>query len=745
MYIARKREDGEVQPLIVHLQSTAQIAKTFAKAFNEEEYAYICGLFHDLGKYSEEFQKRITSGGKKCDHSTAGAKEVVKLNGSGKLLAYCIAGHHSGLLNAGFHSDNGNEATLNARLKKEIPDYKNAFKEVNLSAVYLPKVPKIKPLTGLGFSLSFFIRMIYSCLVDADFLDTEKFMTDGKVNRKVNYNFDLFLQKLNGKLASFDKKGRINEVRNKILYECIKKAELERGIFTLTVPTGGGKTLSSLAFAINHLIKNKMDRIIYVIPYTSIIEQNAKIFEDILGKGNVLEHHSNFDFSSVKDDNENNDEDDVYNILKLSSENWDIPVIVTTNVQFFESLFANKSSRCRKLHNISNSVIIFDEAQMLPIDYLKPCIMAISELVINYNSTVVLCTATQPALGDIFPKEVTKKIKIQEICENNVDIKSVFRRTKVVKRGVLDLQSLANEINRKHQVLCIVNTRKHAYELFSKLDKECSYHLSTLMCPNHRRDTIAEIKDRLAKGQTCRVASTRLIEAGVDVDFPFVYRSVAGLDSIIQAAGRCNREGKLKDENGNLILGEVHVFTPESRFSQHQPNSFKGPIRITEGIIRRYEDIFSDEAIFDYFKELYEVLGEESLDIKDICKELESGVYIRPGKPVEFNFNFKDIADKFKLIEEDTYPIIIPYTKNGQDKKVGELINSLRYSEYISSVIQALQGYTINVYKSEFDWLLGVDKLEHIRKDIFILKDMSIYDNKTGLRITKESGIGIYI
>ncbi|NLC67549.1 MAG: CRISPR-associated helicase Cas3' [Clostridiaceae bacterium] len=739
MYIAHKRDDGEIHPLISHLKSTAIIAEEFAKPFKAEKYAYACGLLHDIGKYSYEFQNRIKNNGKHCDHSTAGAREALKLGNSGKLLAYCIAGHHAGLQNAGFASDTGNEATLASRFKKKIPDYSNAFDEINLPEINIPKMPNIKGINKFGFSLSFFIRMIYSCLVDADFLDTECFMSEGKVDRRSDYSFDLFLDSLNREIDEFKKKenNEINYMRNRILLKCIQKSNHEKGLFILSVPTGGGKTISSMAFAINHLLNNKMSRIIYVIPYTSIIEQNAKEFKDIIGGENVLEHHSNFDFSD--------DEEEVNNKLKLSSENWDIPVIVTTNVQFFESVFSNKPSRCRKLHNIANSVIIFDEAQMLPAEYLIPCTMAISELVANYNSTVVLCTATQPALDQLFPK----CIRIREICEYTDEEKkllNIFKRTKIIKREELNLRDLADELNERNQVLCIVNTRRHALELYSKLKKDGSYHLSTLMCPVHRREVISKIKVKLKTGQPCRVASTQLIEAGVNIDFPVVYRSIAGLDSIVQAAGRCNREGELKDENGNKILGEVHVFTPEKKFVSHQPYTFKRRIEVTKGIIRRHDDIFSVDAIYEYFKELYEVSGEEGLDIKGIYKDLESGVHFNGTKPQEnFNFDFENIAKEFKLIEDDTVPIIIPYSKDENDNAARELIEKLKFTEKVGGILRSLQGYTVNVYKPEFDWLFSLGIIEPVKKNIFVLTDMSSYDSKTGLKIDKEIGIGIYV
>lgn len=722
MYIAHRRDnDGTEQPLTEHLHQTAELAKKFAHPFGADEHAYRAGLLHDGGKYSDAFQRRIR-GGPKCDHSTAGAREADKLGPMGRLLAYCIAGHHSGLLNAGSASDTGAEATLTARLKKsDLPAYNALFDEMETEAFApLPKIA-VKPLGKFGFSLSFYIRMLYSCLVDADFLDTERFMQDGKVNRIANYDFPAFLDKLNAKMAKFTADTPINQKRTEILESCRQSALQDRGLFTLTVPTGGGKTLASLAFALNHVLKHKMDRIIYVIPYTSIIEQNAKVFEELLGAENVLQHHSNFDFKD--------EEHDIKNKLKLSSENWDIPIVVTTNVQFFESLFANKSSRCRKLHNMANSVIILDEAQMLPVDYLTPCVMALSELTRNYNSTIVLCSATQPALDGIMPKQVIPS----EICKDSEALYQFFRRTRIVKRGELDTAALAEELRAKEQALCIVNTRKHALKLFEALGGSDVFHLSTLMCPEHRNDIITEIRARLKNGIPCRVVSTRLIEAGVDVDFPTVYRSVCGLDSIIQSAGRCNREGKLKDAEGNPLFGEVHVFEPEDEYVKRQPAAFKRPIFIAQGIMRRHEDILSPQAIQEYFHELYELAG-DGIDSKDIYRRLEDGAQ-------GLLFDFEDIANDFKLIENDTRSIIIPY--NDEAKR---FIHQLYHAEQVGGLLRSLQKYTVNVYEPEFQGLFSAGKLDMPKMDIYVLKeDDEMYSKHTGLKIIRESGNGIYI
>lgn len=717
MYIAHIREDGKEQSLKEHLTQTAERACTFAKSFSAGDLAFICGLLHDIGKYSTQFQERIRGKNIRVDHSTAGAKEAVNLSSPiGKLLAYCIAGHHAGLADGGSAADFGQESTLSARLKIEPKDYAHFTEEIDLSSLPSPKLPPIKPQKETGFTISFLVRMLYSCLVDADFLDTRDFMSTEKLEKLKYPSIEQLNKMLDDYLAGFTKSDTpINKKRSEILQNCNQKAGLSKGLFTLTVPTGGGKTLSSLSFALKHAIKNSMDRIIYVIPYTSIIEQNATVFKNVLGKENVLEHHSNFDFSK-----ETEDETDHYlQNLKIAAENWDIPIIVTTNVQFFESLFSNRSSRCRKLHNMANSVIIFDEAQMLPTEYLRPCLCAIAELVKNYGSTAVLCSATQPALSNFLPKDITPT----EICQNTQELYSFFRRTQVVKRGKVDNQTLAQELNGQTQTLCIVNTKKHAQDLYSLLTGEGVFHLSTLMCPAHRKEVIAEIKHRLKNNLPCKTISTQLIEAGVDVDFPIVYRAMAGIDSIVQSAGRCNREGRTK-------TGLVHVFEAEEDY--RQPGTLSRPTAVALGIARRHDDIMSPEAIKSYFTELYEYEGDRGLDIKDIIGELNEAIN-------ELCINFKTAAEKFRLIEENTHPVIIPY-----DETAVKIIEKLKYAESYGSILRSLQSYTVNIYENDFKALFGAGKLELTANEIAVLRDKDATYGKTGLLIPRETGIGIY-
>lgn len=730
MYIGHKREDGTEQPLIDHLLGTAEAARNNAMSFGNGTMAYLCGMLHDIGKYSDDFQNRIKNDARRCDHSTAGAKLAFEKNPVlGKLMAYCIAGHHSGLLNCGSQSDVGGEGTLYGRLSDSyhIPDYSAYGTEVeaDFQALFSERLDlKIFDQTEVGFSIAFLIRMVFSALVDGDFLDTEAFMSGGAVDRNTTYDFPKYHEALLAELErlSAGGEGPINAKRREITEECQKAGRGPRGLYTLTVPTGGGKTLSSMLFALEQVLANDMERIIYVIPYTSIIEQNAKVFKDIFGEAQVLEHHANFDFD---------DTDPVYKKLKLQTENWDVPIVVTTNVQFFESLYGNRTSKCRKLHNIANSVIIFDEVQMFPTNYLVPCTRAIAELVYNCRSTAVLCSATLPNLRERFPESLVMKEISTEVEAND----NLFKRAKVIRRGTLTLEALAAELSEQRQCLCIVNTRKHALALYEALDCEGKYHLSTLMYPAHRKRVIKEIRGNLKNGEPCIVISTRLIEAGVDVDFPRVYRSLAGLDAIVQAGGRCNREGKLCHPDGSKALGEVHVFEPEGDYARRQPPSFSREGAITQLVMAEYEDIFSPEAIEDYFTRLYDgYLREENLDSKRIVSRLNDKQRLK-----EYEFDFKDIAQDFKLIEQDSRGVIIPH------KEIKKEIEQLGFVPHVGKLLRKLQSYTVNVYENEFDRLNGSGKLKFIGEGIAILRSMEDYDQKLGLDISETEGIGIYM
>ncbi|NLK33079.1 MAG: CRISPR-associated helicase Cas3' [Methanosarcina flavescens] len=718
MYYAHstdRQDKYDWQFLKDHLENVADIASGFSREFNAKEFGYSAGLLHDIGKYSPEFQRRLDGAKIRVDHSTAGALEAKKLYGifQSRILEYVITGHHGGLLNYGTK-----ECGLDERLSRPVLSDYSAYKN-EISAPDLSKVrPSLTPINNkLGFAISFYIRMLFSCLVDADFLDTERFLSPDKSSLRGQYEpfDDLFLKFDNYMKAklSTSEENPINRYRREIYEQCIEKAELPPQIFSLTVPTGGGKTLSSMAFALNHLRKHNLNRILYVIPYTSIIEQNADIFREIFGNKNVLEHHSNYDPKNEKSEST----DLLQEKLKLSSENWDIPIIITTNVQFFESLFSNRVSRCRKLHNLAKSVIILDEAQMLPTGFLKPCLSALSELVVNYGSTVVICTATQPNLNGL----LDENIKPVEITRSPQELYEAFRRVHVTDLGDIDDSDLSARLNAHKQALCIVNTRKHAQKLYEQLsESESCYHLSARMCPVHRRMKLKKIKNLLKEGAECRVISTQLIEAGVDIDFPAVYRTISGIDSVCQASGRCNREGK-------MASGEVYVF----RSTEDYGKATHWQSRVAEigsMIFDEWDDPLSLPAVDSYFEKLYSYEGDK-LDKKRILPSFEERLR-------DVAFPFEDVANAFNLIENDTRDIIIPY-----DDKARSIIKQMQQTGFPGKYARNLQGYTVSIYVEEFKVLEKDNAISSIADRFFVLNKLEdYYSEDTGLLNRKYNG-----
>lgn len=710
MIVAHKSADGRLQPLEEHLRNVAEYAKRFSEVFEAGEYAYVLGLAHDIGKYSAEFQEYLLHEGTGGDHSTAGAKELFRL----RMLpaSLCAAGHHAGLPDGGGPGDPAGLPTWQGRLKKQVHPYAAYRREITLEAVS-------RPPEANGFRIAFFTRMLFSALVDADFLDTEAFMQSGAVQRggyaSILSLFDALKQYIDPWLHPQGDVNPINRKCTEILKCCLEAGKGKRGLKSLTVPTGGGKTIASLAFALQHAVQHGLSRVIYVIPYTSIIEQTAKVFRAIVGAENVLEYHANVSFDQQGDDDRKTEK------LRLSAENWDAPIIVTTSVQFFESLYANRTSRCRKLHNIANSVVIFDEAQMLPVDYLTPCVRAIWELVEMYGITAVLCTATQPSLGKLFPKTA----KIEELCPNTQEMFHFFRRTQLKHIGTLTIEKLAGQMAMQTQVLAIVNTRKQAAELYQALPAGGRFHLSTLMTPLMRRWTLRNIRRRLRQGLVCRVVATSLIEAGVDVDFPTVFRAEAGLDSIIQAAGRCNREGKRPvDESA------VYIFRTEERIPprmQQNVSIFKNEIQPS------FSDVASLEAIQAYFDALHNLKG-DLLDRKKIVDAFERG---RNGCMLPF----AQVAKEFRLIEENTKSVFIPL---GQRAK--RLAQRLQQGECSRSLLRKAGRYMVNVYDQHFQELYRANDLVVVADGLAVLTNLRLYDTKgTGLSLEADAGKALFV
>lgn len=702
-YLAH-RDDAREQQLGAHLLGVAERAKTFANCFGSGQFVGTVALHHDIGKYSEKFQKRIRGSSVQVDHSTAGAQHLYANNRSplGLIAAYCIAGHHGGLPDGG-HKSQPQIGGLYGRLSKTIEDY-SAFEDDFEAECSILSPPSIDIRTG--FQAAFFTRMVFSCLVDADWLDTEQFMSGDKLRGTFKSIEDLW-EVFKKQIEPFMKPtGFLNELRTEILDNCLNTALSPKGLFTLTAPTGSGKTISSMAFALKHANAQKIKRIIYVVPYNTIIEQNSEVFENMLGAENVIQHHSGISYP--------NDEQDPQYLKLLATENWDAPIIVTSSVQFFESLYSNRPANCRKLHNIADSVIVFDEAQMIPLPYLIPCVEAIKELVTNYACTAVLATATQSSLDTYF-----HPLGIREIVGRPKELYEAFKRVRFDSSlDKITDEELIDRLSKHEQVLCIVNTRRHAQALAKNMNS--IFHLSTTMYPQHRRQVLAEIRYRLANKLPCVVVSTSLIEAGVDIDFPAVYRERTGLDSIIQAAGRCNRENKRSIEDSVVYVFESKAGHPDAV----TPNT-----GAYEHVSRRMEDISSLEAIDMYFQQLRYILGHDALDKNKIIRAFNDGL----GKA--FSLPFEEIAKSFHLIEENTKSIYILFD-------APELADRLRVGERNRELFRKLQPYTVSLYEREIRELEHL--FERIDEEILILTVEDFYNEKMGIDLSEKGGIGLF-
>jgi len=755
--------------LVEHLRAVAKLGYRNAAPFGAERWAYLAGLWHDLGKYRAGFQKYIRAvndvdahiegkvGGRDKTHSAAGALWAKRFfaergNTSGQIIArilsYVIAGHHAGLDN--WHGG------LKERLA--LDDTSREFEEALTAGppdeILHPGIPlpelshvPVDTRTGIPGSFALWVRMLFSALVDADFLDTEAFMDESKaLNRQghsalqaLSHTFDRHMQrKLEEIGASNDRYSPINRLRADVLRQCRDKAALAPGVFTLTVPTGGGKTLSSMAFALRHAIHHGKRRIVYAIPYTSIIEQTADIFREIFGDDNVVEHHSNVESDPAQETHRS----------RLACENWDAPLIVTTNVQLFESLFARRTSRCRKLHNLVGSVIVLDEAQLLPVDFLQPVLDALRLLVRDYGVTLVLCTATQPALTrrDSFdPSKNLRGFDPSEVTEIVDDVYSLYRalrRVRVHRPLSLDVkrewQDIAGDILKHESVLAIVNRRADARKLHELLNLKKSdelFHLSALMCAQHRSDTISRIRQALADrrralecgvtARSVRVVSTQLIEAGVDIDFPVVFRALAGLDSVAQAAGRCNREGKLAEP------GHVYVFVPLSQPPPGLLRQAATECKVIWSQLKPEDDGIDVSLYANYFRRLYS----RDLDIKAICAAL------RVGK--DGDVRFRDAAEDFRLIDDkEAATVLVRYRSPRLNEDINSLIGLLERDGPQRWLMRKLQRYGVSIYRHDLARLLaqGDVRCADNCPDLYMQTSDLLYDVVCGLNVDGAPG-----
>ena len=734
--------ENEWQTLESHLKDVGDLAADKARHFKAQDLARIAGLLHDLGKYTDEFQQRLKGSKVKVDHSMHGAKQVLKQENIPTffrwLLAHAIAGHHAGLADRKFSTDGQRTSALDERLNTQAKGFPKLSSDWQ-DEIELPAIGSI-PFSysdNPAWQLSVLGRMLYSCLVDADFLDTDAFYRriENRPARDLNYplidelknRFDVYMAQ-----PKFQSEEGINQTRKKILTTVRERAALAPGLFTLNVPTGGGKTLSSLAFALDHAKKHKLRRVILVIPFTSIVEQNAAVWREALSikedDATLLEHHSAFNAETI-----NHKDPSSKDKLREAAENWEPPIIVTTAVQFFESLFANRSSRCRKLHNITESVVILDEAQTLPTQLLRPCVAMIKELALNYRTSLVMCTATQPALRleDGFDNGFDQP---KELAPEPEQLHKQLERVRVEYIGERTDDQLVEELLQQPQVLCIVNNRRHARALFEQIrDSDGAAHLTTLMCAAHRSEKLADIRERLIAGQPVRLVSTSLIEAGVDVDFPAVYRAEAGLDSIAQAAGRCNREGKR-----SLEESRVYVFKADEQWSV--PPELKQYADAFRSVYRKHvNNLLSIEAIKDYFQEVYwqKTAGtQDGLDAKAIL----GCVHLDPMDGDSLDIRFEQIANKFQMIESNMQPVIVPYVGGSeiQGGSIEQLLNDLEYADQVGGIARKLQRYLVQIPEHGIKALRAYGAIQVIQPEKFgdqflRLENKDLYDPECGL------------
>jgi CRISPR-associated endonuclease/helicase Cas3 len=722
--------DGDVdtrlwQPLEEHLRGVGARAQGFAEMFDSGQWGRIAGLWHDLGKYQQEFQEKLRGRAISVEHSGAGAALAFQKDRSlGMPLAFAIAGHHAGLAN--FRDSNADARPLIERLKDNEPVISRIASDIpsDILTETLPSFPTFLPSPGgrgdaaPRRAMEFWVRMLFSALVDADRLDAERFATPERAEIRGQFvpipelrvRLDAHIDAKIAALSEAVRASVVNSARAEVLAACRVVAEAQPGFFSLTVPTGGGKTLAGMSFALRHAERHGLRHAIVVIPYTSIIEQNAEEYRRALGAEQIIEHHSNLDAEKLV-----NTRGEVWATRQdLAAENWDAPVIVTTTVQFFESLLSNRPGRCRKLHNIARSVVILDEVQTLPPAFLETILDVLKELVAHYGCTVVLSTATPPALA------ARERFRgglegVRPIVANPETLTASLKRTDYTwpdpDAGPLGWETLADQLAQRRQALTVVHQRRDARDLarmlMGRTEPGTVFHLSALMCPAHRSNVLERVRTRLAANEPCLLVSTQLVEAGVDVDFPVVYRALGGLDSIVQAAGRCNREGRL--ERGEVVVFRAPSLPP--------PGTLRRALECMVSLLREFDGSIDpgDAGIFErYFRMLY---AASSLDVGNIQRE-------------RGEFNFATVGRDFRLIEDDaTETIIAPYGE------AARRIGALRRLGPSRERLRALQPFTVSVYPQSFRTLHNAAALEDIADGLYVLVDMfaASYDPLFGL------------
>ena len=721
-YYAHTREDGERQTVKAHLIGVSKLAEDFSVDLLKP-LAKKASLYHDIGKYAINFQKRLDDDKVKFSHAACGAIEYKNLADKNDcfapLMEYCIAGHHTGLMDGGTRADNSDSPTLSGTLKRENEytgdnDYSAYTTEIDFATLTQEERTPLrnellstKDPTELIERYAFFTKYVFSCLTDADFLDTEIFCNKN-VERGMSGDFEKALDKLNRELSDMPSDNPLRQARSRIQQQAFDNSVNKSHISILDMPTGSGKTLCSLKLA----LESGKKRIIYVIPYTSIIEQTANKFEKMFGDVlPVLQHHSNYSY-----DGNTEEEKKTVEKLKRTCENWDAPLIITTSVQFFQSIYHYKGSALRKLHNLRDSVIVFDEIHLIPTELLRPCLKAVGYITKYLNSEALFLSATMPDYSKLFDKFLPD-VNYNKLVTDRTNFK-YFKKCEYKDMGKTTLETIAENASRCKNALIVVNTKKTAAELYNLVQGE-KYHLSANMTPAHRSRVIEVVRKKLKKGEYITVVSTSLVEAGVDLDFNTVFRQLSGLDSILQAGGRCNREGK-------DAKGYVYVFDIDETYRKGSDLAMR--INKTKGLLEKYQDITSYDCIKEYYDGIFD-FNQSRIAENSIAKYNEqSNSFDRQGLMLPYSIPFRSYAMQFEYISADTISIVID---DPNDQTCHELVETLRKGDM--SVRRALQKYSVSVYMNVFKDLYSQGVLKDHGTGIFILENQSYYNNETGL------------
>lgn len=716
MYIAHINKDNNtIQSVREHCLATARLAEEYSVK-QLKSVVFTMGMLHDIGKYQKSFQLKMTSNKNiRVEHSTCGALAAIEKYSNALLLIiqYCIAGHHSGIPDGGNCCDTIDMPTLCARLKRGFEDYSPYKSELMLPEIDEDKfnyflLKDCQTEKDIIEKFAFLTRYCFSCLTDADSNDTAEFC-NGTKDQELKSNFKKCLEKINNRLSSFSCTTELQKSRSIIQQQVYNKTTVDSEIYLMNMPTGSGKTLCSMKFALERAIKTNKRRIIYVIPYNSIIDQTAEQFEDLFGSdARILRHQSSFSYDDL------DLEEDYKNVVRHATENWNAQIIITTAVQFFESAYANKRSKLRKMHNMANSIIVFDEAHLMPQKYLQPCLRVISYITRILNSEAVFLTATMPNFHRLITEYSLPDSKITNLIDNT-SLFEKFNKCSFVSIGSVSTEALITKANENPSTLIVVNKRSTAREIYSICSGK-KYHLSTYMTAYDRKNTINKIKEDLSNlekdypglkdvpdDRKITVVSTSLIEAGVDLDFYCVFREMSGLDSILQSGGRCNREGKRDN-------AQTYIFSLDSEKSTASSDD---RANILKGLLTEYNDISCQESIQDYYDRLFFI--NKDLITKNSISEQCYGLRSIPFSTYDF-----------EIIDNDTVSVVVE--KDDESRQLIEDIKTTGFGNH-----RKLQKYAFSVKRYEFELLFKQHVVDDYKSGIWCLKNSDYYDENIGV------------